>query len=294
MKKLRLVFAALLVAVLLTISMTSVASAGQPSKQVMRDITSTTRGARWAREAALRWQQMGVNCGSNSINVYKLQDGSYFAAPESAEISMEYVEMEDGSMKLEPVIVARPDSLPVESDSRELPTGFQTQSGEYWNLVGNKAFARFEDGHGWMDHAYKMHKLVGETISDKDYYQLEHWATAKSKGAWTLYAAHISCQKKDSSSTMEWVDWDPQADQDYGSGGQSVTIGISYIVEISSTYTVRDKWDITKYAEAGRFKNSWRGSAWRSERNVAYMICVSVPEGGWPVWNLNASYTTWL
>jgi len=139
---------------------------------------------------------MGVNCGSNSINVYKLQDGSYFAAPESAEISMEYVEMEDGSMKLEPVIVARPDSLLVESDSRELPTGFQTQSGEYWNLVGNKAFARFEDGHGWMDHAYKMHKLVGETISDKDYYQLEHWATAKSKGAWTLYAAHISCQKK--------------------------------------------------------------------------------------------------
>jgi len=237
---------------------------------------------------------MGIDCDSKDIRIYRLQDGGYFAAPESAEISMEYVEMEDGSMKLEPVIVARPDSLLVESDSRELPTDFQTQSGEYWNLVGNQAFARFEDGKGWMDHAYKMHKLVVETIPNKDYYQLEHWATAKSKGAWTLYAAHVWCQKQSSSSPMEWVDWDPQADQDYGSGGQSVTIGISYIVEISSTYTVRDKWDITKYAEAGKFKNSWRGSAWRSERNVAYMICVSVPEGGWPAWTLSAQYTTFL
>jgi hypothetical protein len=292
MKKLRLVFAALLVVVLLTISVTSVATAAQPSKEAMCDVTKTTRGAKWAREAAERWQQMGVDCDSKNINIYKLQDGSYLAAPRSAEISMEYVEMEDGSMQLEPVVATGSDPLLIESNSSEMRLDGQyvTSEGEYWSLVDNNAFARFQDGKGWMDHAFKKYKLVGETVADKDYYTLEHYATAKSKGTWTLARAHIWCQKRDGSSEMEWVDWDPTSDKSGGSGN-TITIGISFIVELTDSFTFCDKWNMTKYAEAGRFKNTWEGLAWRSERSVAYMICVSVPQGGYPLWSLSAQYT---
>jgi hypothetical protein len=150
MKKLRLVFAAILVVVLLTISVTSVATAAQPSKEAMCDVTKTMRGAKWAREAAERRQQMGVDCDSKNIDIYKLQDGSYLAAPRSAEISMEYVEMEDGSMQLEPVVADRSDPLPIESNSIEmrLDGQYATSGGEYWSLVDSKAFTRFQDGKG--------------------------------------------------------------------------------------------------------------------------------------------------
>ncbi len=292
MKKLRLVFASLVVAVLLTVSMTSLAPAAQPSKEPMRDITSSRLGTQWAREAAERWQQMGVRHDPKEIKIYRLQDGSYFAAPKSAEISMEYVGMEDGSMQLEPVVADVSDPLLIESNSIEmrLDGQYATSGGEYWSLVDNNAFARFQDGKGWMDHAYKKYKLVGETVADKDYYTLEHYATAKSKSTWTLSRAHIWCQKRDGSSEMAWVDWDPTSDKSGGSGN-TITIGISFIVELTDSFTFSDKWNITKYAEAGRFKNTWEGLAWRSERSVAYMVCVSVPQGGYPLWSLSAQYT---
>lgn len=231
MEKPRLVFAALLVVVLLTISVTSVATAAQPSKEAMCDVTRTTRGAKWAREAAERWQQMGVDCDSKNINIYKLQDGSYLAAPRSAEISMEYVEMEDGSMQLEPVVADKSDPLPIESNSSEmrLDGQYATSQGAEWILVDSNPFARFENGRGWMDHAYKKYKLVGEAVADKDYYALEHHATAKSKALNILCRAHIWCQKRDGSSEMEWVDWDPTSDKS-GGGGNAITIGISFIV----------------------------------------------------------------
>lgn len=154
-----------------------------------------------------------------------------------------------------------------------------------------QCFSRFENTSGWMDHCYQMNKLIGETDSQKDYFQIHRYATAKSKSIWTLKEAKISCQKSASSSTMEWFDWSPRSDVP---SSQCSTVGVSvsaFGLGISASHTVcPTMWDINKSAEARKFSNKWVGSAWRSEREVAYMVCVKVPQGGWPVWNLNASY----
>lgn len=91
---------------------------------------------------------------------------------------------------------------------------------------------------------------------------------------------------------MEWFDWSPRSDSTTPSSGQSTTVGVTVCgVSLSQTYTQCDTWDITKYSEDGRFENKWRGSAYKSEREVAYIISVKVPEGGWPIWTLGYGYS---
>ena len=92
---------------------------------------------------------------------------------------------------------------------------------------------------------------------------------------------------------MQWMDWSPRADVDYG-GCRSYEIGISVgAVGITSTRTQCDTWDITKSEEAGSFRNDWRGNARQSDREVAYMQAVAVPQGGWPIWNLWTELEYW-
>lgn len=92
---------------------------------------------------------------------------------------------------------------------------------------------------------------------------------------------------------MQWVDWNPRSDLTTGQCS-SITIGISYIAVLSySAVICQEGWDMTKYAEAGKFKNRWYGAARRSEREVAYMVSVKVPKGGWPVWALTKDYESW-
>ena len=64
----------------------------------------------------------------------------------------------------------------------------------------------------------------------------------------------------------------------------------------SFTATQCELWDITKFAEAGRFQNKWScGCAIpfgaTGEREVASMIEVSVPQGEGAQWTLSAGFS---
>ncbi len=250
------------------------------------DITDTSVGTQLAQEAVERWENNGWDYDCKELKVYEINPGDYIVAPASTKIELKFFKQPYESAKLEPSIVTA-----APSDSLSGAEGISPMEAQYWNLVASQCFARIEGVMGWIDHCYKLHKLVGETDSQKDYYTLTHYATAKSKVPFALTGALLTCAKYTSSSPMEWVDWNPRADQSVGQCS-SITIGISYIAVLTHTSTICSSgWDITKYAEAGKFANKWYGTAWWSEREVAYMVCVKVPQGGWPIWALTAQYS---
>jgi len=194
---------------------------------------------------------------------------------------------ENGSVKLEPRIVTTSinESLLGTEDVSPM------QAPQYWSLVTSQCFARIEGVSGWIDHCCQLYKLVLESNNEEDYYELVHYATARSKTIFPLRSAWIECVRHESSSTMGWLDWSPGSDLNIR---RCTPITIERSISGSSiggTFAVyKTGWDITKYAEAGRFANRWYGTAWRSERDVAYMVGVSVPQGDWPVWGLTANY----
>jgi hypothetical protein len=193
---------------------------------------------------------------------------------------------ENGSVKLEPriVTVSPNDSLLGTEDVSPMQA-------PYWSLVASQCFARIEGVSGWIDHCCQLYKLVGDSNKEGDYYELVHYATARSKTIFALVQAWITCEKHESSSTMGWFDWSPGSDLNVR---RCTPITIERTLNGSSmggTFAVYESgWDITKYSDAGKFSNRWYGHAWRQERGVAYMVGVKVPQGGCPVWSLTASY----
>ncbi|MDD5190170.1 MAG: hypothetical protein PHE50_03910 [Dehalococcoidales bacterium] len=252
------------------------------------DITSSKEGFVLAQETTLRWEkELGIHYDVTSVKVYKFGKEEFLVAPADANISLEAEMQSDGSIKITPI---------VDTPKENQMTGIASNSGgrvltDYgWELVGSQAFSRFENSTGWIDHAYMLDHLTGESDPNYDYYSLHHYATAKSKGIFILRFASLECAKTASSSTMYWVDWCPRSDQTWNNPTSytlSVTAG-GY--GLSYNHTGQDTWDITKYEEAGKFKNIWYGSAWGSEREVAYMVCVKVPQNGWPQWSLTADF----
>jgi hypothetical protein len=275
-----------LAVVLVSTLVVSYANAAGPLEISKYDVTQTSVGAQIAQESMQRWQSYGWNFNSKGLKVYELNPGDYLVAPESTKIVLKSILQSDGSAKLDAGVVTA-FSPSVSSTEAQGVIPMQTP---YWSLVASQCFTRVENSTGWIDHCYQMNKLVGDTDPQKDYYQLQHYATAESKSIWILKDAELACQRN-GGSTQEWVDWSPRSDLP---ASQCGTIGISvsaFGIGISASHTIcPTMWDISKYAEAGKFANMWTGSAWRSEREVAYMICVKVPQGGWPVWLLTPGF----
>jgi len=278
----------------------SYVSAKSPLEISKYDITDSSVGAQLAQEAVQRWTGHGWNlncdCSYKDLKVYEINPGDYLIAPASAKIELESVKQPDGSVKLEPWIVTGPRSdslLQAESDSLLQAEGISPMGAPYWLEMESWCFERFQNFMGWIDHCYAINKLIGETDSQYDYWELTHYATAASKGPFRLRWAALECKRNTQySSTMLWKDWYPKSDQEVPSCG-SITLGIT-VFGISLSYSSQicnSGWDITKYAEAGKFVNKWYGKVGSgTEREVAYMVCVKVPQNGYAVWDIRAGY----
>ncbi|ADJ25802.1 hypothetical protein Dehly_0489 [Dehalogenimonas lykanthroporepellens BL-DC-9] len=247
------------------------------------DITGTVEGENISQEAVARWQS-GDGTAYTEVNVYKFGEGDYLVVPAGTQIRLEYVKTAEGENKINPLIVTMPQPDGFKSCSTAL------DSIPYWHQEAWFVYTRIENSTGWIDHRYYLNKLYDETDNTYDYFQLEHRATAKSKGIFRLISASLDCRKTEASSTMGWYDWTPGADLPNGVGN-TITYGVTaFGITISNSIVHYDLWDITKYIEAGKFKNEWKGSANDSEREVGYMVGVTVPQGGWPQWYLGANF----
>lgn len=268
------------------------------------DITGTDEGRRVAHAAVEHWAiSYGVQSDAGQLRVYNLgatDAPDYLIVPDSIVFEsaskravtvnedgkqVTYLEASDAFTLDLSKLVMQPENESLNSFAPSAP---------YWQMVANQCYARWETGAMWFDRCYKVHKLYSDGTSTKDYFQLEHYGTAKSKFPWVLKKASLSSQKHASSSSMSWVDWSPRSDLNVGN---CTTWSLSVTVQgvgIGASHELCDKWDITKYAAAGSFKNEWQGSARESEREVAYMQAISVPQNGWPVWSLTSSVSVAL
>ena len=155
-------------------------------------------------------------------------------------------------------------------------------SGAGWQLMASACQSREQNSTGYIDVCWKKYRLTNDGDGQFDYWVWNQYATAKSTGIFTLSTAWGKSWKNTAQSyPWYWVDWSPNADLTLGNCS-NVTVGVSYIVELSATYTACDRWDITKSATAGTFQNYWRGSAYRSERAVAHMTMIKLAQGQTP------------
>ena len=259
------------------------------------DITGSANGIQLAQETVARWKQEG-HCsacqGNQSVEVYKLAEGDYLIVPSSTVVEFKYTKLKDKSIRIDPWIYVGSGNQGNTSNASNTLT---TNPPFYASTPGYpQCFARIDGTGGYIDHCVDIQKLYNNLDSTRDYYTLQHYATAKSKSAWFLHTATISCVKASGSSTMYWCDWNPKADQ---SVGNCITVNLGVQAggaTASMSGQLCDMWDITKYAAAGQFQNVWRGSAWRSERYVAYQVAVAVPQNGVAGWLVSASYYSTL
>lgn len=153
-------------------------------------------------------------------------------------------------------------------------------------VAENSSCSLIENSTGWMSYCWRINRWsIQMQLSGgpKWIYTLNHEATHKSKGIFRMNKARIRAVPN---MTMYWADWAPGADEDHGNC-QSATIGVSMVVEASVNVVECDRWDIGKFPEGGRFDNTWFGTAWRSERQVEYLIEVGRTTSGvsWTLYN---------
>lgn len=167
---------------------------------------------------------------------------------------------------------------------------FAASGSASWVKKSSDCLTRDENNTGWIDSCWEINWESDDGSSTKDYWALHHSATAKSKGIWTLFNAFVKSDRDSTSpSSWEWVDWTPGSDLDKGNC-TSMNFGVSHIATFSTTYSVCDKWDITKSAAAGSFSNYWRGTAHMSERDVAYTTVIRTSQGSAVVYALSAGF----
>jgi hypothetical protein len=269
----------------------SIAAVSAGASEVIGSPTSrvTVKTAmRIATKAASRYTEMGVTTAATDLRVSIGSDGAALVAPSWATAGS--LTSAIGSATL--TVTATGPSGARDGTSGQVAEGYGTAAAPYWTLYGNACFSRIQNSGGYIDSCYKINRLVNDGSTTKDYYQLEHYATAGSKGIDTIHNAWLSSTKGSSSSAMSWVDWAPKGDTTGACANQTLSVSVAG-VGISSSYTRCEKWDITKYAEAGKFKNLWDCNCTlgiKGDREVAYMSVVSVAQGGKATWTLSAGF----
>ena len=162
-----------------------------------------------------------------------------------------------------------------------------------WDMVNNLCISRFDTKYGWMDVCGKKYLLKGKSV---DYYTMELFSTAKSKGIWVLTEAKIEAIRRPRTAIQRWVSWSPRQDMST-SVCNSISLGVSAMgVSLGSSFNLCDEWDITKFRYPGHFKNVWKGPFWRTrnrgaEREVAFMQTVSVKSGKEAIWNIRYHFS---
>ncbi|NOK60926.1 MAG: hypothetical protein GFH27_549289n92 [Chloroflexi bacterium AL-W] len=254
------------------------------------DITNTDEGQRQAAEAIKRWStEYGMKIRPDEVTVLNLgtaeEPDILVTSNSNIFESASTTVAPDGTVTVDMQVSTA--AAPPDSAISEEPIGTQSQS---WNMVAQDC-DWFDGDTAEIHHCYKVYKLEGDASSRDDYYQLENFSTTQSKWPWQLLSATVEgVRDPQQSASMEWVDWNPRADLDVNTC-DTIELGISHgPATIAASHQICERWDITKYGEAGKFSNRWHGNSHQQAREVAYTNEVSVLEGGWPVWNLDYSY----
>lgn len=248
------------------------AVAAQP--QGPGDVTASTIGQGLAGASAQRFSGHGVQVKASDLRV--VEDAAGYLVVRAGTV------LEDTDVK-SPTTAAGP-----LNDSGGGPGALAPMS-DSWVLQANDCFSRVSDTFSWIDHCYKLYKDSETSNGTKDFFLLQHFATAGPNSPWAIYSAKISSNPASNSAAMAWVDWSPKGSWS-GSSCSSGTIGVTAPISLTANVTFCEHWDMNKANPAVNYwLQWWTGPTGIHEtRGIDYMNTVSVAQGKWPVWLLPA------
>ena len=289
-------------AVLLTLAigivgLTGSAQAGRPTPGP-KDITSTVRGQELARIAAARFEARSEPTDATDLRVVQVGDGDHVVYPSWLPVPVaSTIATADGGHDFVTTVDIRSGPKPASPDWPKVASARGTvAAGPYAILWSHGCFARLENSNGWFDTCFKVWKAGNDGNGAYDYFTLDSYGTASNKDKFLcclLYNAWIEAAKSGTTS-QNWFDWSPRGDRTGDCASFTLSVELK-IVAVSDTVTMCEKWQPTKYAEAGHFKMKWDcrcviGFGVDGAREVAFLQTVYVAQGRVPTWTLSAGF----
>jgi hypothetical protein len=263
-----------------------------------REITATTVGRALTAATANRHARRGGSAGATRLRAWEVAPGEYLVGP-WLPANLRTSTVVRGGRR---VVELRFDVVTgLERASRNRVPRGTTSLGPAavptWAWQSQACFARMGDPRfGWLDSCYLIHRLKNESDS-RDYYKLEQYGTVGAGPFAKIYDGWLAAAKGPGSGAMAWVDWSPRGD--LSGSCQGIPLSVSALgVAISASGIMCERWDMTKGAPAGTFRQMWScgcvwplGQPWPNDREIDYMQAVSVPNGKPVVWTLSAGFT---
>ncbi len=251
------------------------------------EITDDDDGRAIAAAAAERFSDYGVATDASDLTVTRYGDGSIVVAPKGTEILTASRDPQTGfvgASVLTPDFSAGATGSTAPRGIRAAPAAERdgeaspTTTAPYWSWWASQCFARLDSVYGWMDTCYHMLKLINDGSYTYDWFDLHMFSTFVSKYPYALRDAYVESGPS-GSITQYWHDWSPRSDTSRSCS--TVTLSVSAAgASLGFSHEQCETWDITKYAAAGRFRNTWlKGYFYPSpgtEREVAFQIVSKV------------------
>jgi hypothetical protein len=282
----RRVRAAVAIAAVLVAGIPASTSAGRPGAPV-REISGTPAGAAAARDAATRISgTYGIPTRAAELGVWQV-GARRIVGPAGSLISAREVIGADGETGLlvsatEPM-GANGDSAPVRIDAASLPAT------NGWELVGDHCWVDATRGSGFMDVCYHKWKATSDGSAAHDFYLLDMFSTFATTGfGLETGDPWIHAWLSPASPDATWFKWKPGTDTTQ-CGGVNLSIAVNGI-PLALSGNQCETWNITKYADAGRFRNGWIEGICqiqRDERELEFTVAVRVAQGKVPTWNFD-------
>ncbi len=280
MRRQMILFVSLMIAGSVVAPATALA-APAPGRSDLSDITSSPIGREMAREAAEHRVRLGAP--RQPLRVLRDQAG-YLVVPADTEVIPVSITDESGRN----IVMYAPTVTASATDVVDLaPDGALSQS---WTQVGANCYARISDSWSWMDHCARIFVLSNDGDGSKDYYALQHYATAAANSPWRLWWGKISSLPivTGSYGAQTWVDWSPKSDysgncRPIGLSVSALGFGLGFSTQQCEAYHFTKDNPAVNYSLQG---NWYVGP--NTNRELAYEIAVSVAQGKSAAWTVPA------
>ncbi|HET9345043.1 MAG TPA: hypothetical protein VFO05_05005 [Candidatus Limnocylindrales bacterium] len=280
-----------------TVGLTGSAHAGRPNPGPT-DITSTVRGQQLARTAAARFEARSEPTDQADLRVLRVDDGDYVVYPSWLPVPVaSTIATADGGHDFVTTVDVGSAAVLASTDGPRVAHARGTvAAGPTAILWSHGCFARLENSNGWFDTCFKIWKAGNDGNGTNDYFTLDFYGTASNKDRFLcclIYNAWLEA-KKSGTTTQRWFDWSPRGDRTGGCASVTLSVELK-IVSVSDTVTMCEKWQPTKFSEAGHFKMTWDcgcviGFGVDGAREVAFLQTVYVAQGRVPTWTLIAGF----
>lgn len=246
----------------------------------VRDITATALGQSIAGRAAEHRIRLGAP--HQKLKVYQDASG-YTVVPDGTPIAAVASTDDNGQpvIAYAPVVMAAADSTGGSDSLTTSPS---------WSFVTSNCYARISDSWSWMDHCTQIYHLLNDGDGTREYYALQHYATAAGNWPWSLWWGKISSSPivTGNYGAQTWVDWSPKSD--YSGNCRDVTLNVNAVfVGLSYTAQECEQWHLTKANPAVNYtlQGDWH-VAYNNARELAYENAVWVAQGKSVAWTVPA------